>query len=213
MTNQPVADFIQLGPDLSLRGTRMHFERDAEIFGEDEPAEYIYCVVSGAVRTMRFSNDGRRQILGFHLPGDIFGIELGDQHSLTAEALSSTDVVMVRRSLLEKAAAEDPRASRCWLEHASKTLKAARDHALILGRKGAAEWVAAFLLEISRKLMNGCELDLPMSRADIADYLGLTIETVSRSFTEMERQRAIGLPRSRHIVMRNPLTLAMAAGA
>src|SRR5512144_1311100 len=101
------ADVIDLGPALSLRGVRMRFERNAEIFGEGEPAQYLYRVLSGAVRTMRFTSDGRRQILGFHLPGDVFGIELGQMHSLTAEALAATEVVMVRRSALEKAAAED----------------------------------------------------------------------------------------------------------
>jgi CRP/FNR family nitrogen fixation transcriptional regulator len=204
------ADVIDLGPTLSLRGTRMHFRRNEEIFGEGERAEYLYRVVSGAVRIMRFSSDGRRQILGFHLPGEVFGIELGDKYSLTAEALEATEVVMVRHSLLERAAAEDPRAARCWLEYASRTLTDARDHALILGRKGAGERLAAFLLDLSKRLLRGQELDLPMSRADIADYLGLTIETVSRTFTEMERQHTIGLPSSRHVVMRNRSSLALA---
>ena len=213
MTPPQSTDVINFGSALSLRGTRMHFDRNAEIFGEAEAADYIYCVVSGAVRTMRFTNDGRRQILGFHLPGEIFGIELGVKHTLTAEAVSPTEVIMVRRSLLEKAAAEDPRAARCWLEYAGRTLDEARDHALILGRKGAGERVAAFLLGISKRLLHGQDFDLPMSRADIADYLGLTIETVSRSFTEMERQHAIGLPSSRHVVMRNRSTLALAAAA
>ena len=207
------ADTIEFGPALFLRGTRMHFERNAEIFGEGEAAEYLYQIVSGAVRTMRFTSDGRRQILGFHLPGDIFGIELGQVHSLTAEALDSTQVIMVRRSLLEKAAAEDPRAARCWLEHASKTITTARDHALLLGRKGAGERVAAFLLGISERFVRAQDFKLPMSRADIADYLGLTIESVSRAFTEMERQCAIDLPTSRHVVMRNRPSLAMAAAA
>jgi CRP/FNR family nitrogen fixation transcriptional regulator len=210
---QQTADIIDFGPDLALRGTRMRFARNAEIFGEGEDADYIYRDVSGAVRTMRFTSDGRRQILGFHLPGEIFGIELTDTHTLTAEAVTPTEVVMVRRSLLEKASAEDPRAARCWLQHASHTLDEARDHALILGRKGAAERVAAFLLAISQRLLKGQELDLPMSRSDIADYLGLTIETVSRSFTEMERQCAIGLPSSRHVVLRNRSTLQLAAAA
>ncbi|MBI3437505.1 MAG: helix-turn-helix domain-containing protein [Proteobacteria bacterium] len=211
MVAQQTADVIYLGSALSLRGTRMHFERNEEIFGEGEASEYLYRVVSGAVRTMRFTSDGRRQILGFHLPGDVFGVELGASHSLTAEALSSTEVVVVRRSLLEKAASEDPKAALSWLEYAARTLDEMRDHALILGRKGAGERVAAFLLSISRRLVHGQDFDLPMSRADIADYLGLTIETVSRSFTEMERQCAIDLPSSRHVVMRNPSTLALAA--
>ena len=205
------ADVIDFGPALSLRGTRMHFDRNSEIFGEGEAAGYLYRIVSGAVRIMRFTSDGRRQILGFHLPGDIFGVEFGPIHSLTAEALACTEVVMVRRSLLVKAAAEDPRAAACWLGHVSKSLSTARDHALILGRKSAGERVAAFLLGLSERFPYGNAFDLPMSRADIADYLGLTIETVSRTFTDMERQCAIGLPSSRHVVMRDRGSLMLAA--
>jgi CRP/FNR family nitrogen fixation transcriptional regulator len=201
------ADIIDLGPSLSLRGTRMRFERNAEIFGQDEPAEYLYRVVAGAVRTMRFSSDGRRQILAFHLPGDTFGVETGDAHTCSAEAVNATEVVMVRRSLLEKAAEENTLAARRWLELTSKDLRSAQDHALILGRKGAGERVAAFLLRFAERFMRGQDIDLPMSRADIADYLGLTIETVSRAFTEMERLHAIDLPSSRHVVMRNRSTL------
>ena len=210
---QMAHDAIDLGSGLCLRGTRMHFDRNAEIFGEGEPAEYLYKVVSGGVRIMRFTSEGRRQILGFHLPGDVFGIDLGPTHTLTAETLAATEVVMVRRSLLEKAAAEDARASRCWLEQASKSIANARDHALLLGRKGASERVAAFLLGISERLVRAQDFDLPMSRSDIADFLGLTIESVSRAFTEMERQCAIDLPTSRHVVMRNRPSLAMAAAA
>lgn len=197
------ADIIDLGPALSLRGVRMNFERNAEIFGEGEPAEYLYRVVSGAVRKMRFSSDGRRQILAFCLPGDVFGLELGDTHALSAEAVSDAEIVMVRRSLIEKAAADDPRAARCWLKYASDSLAKAREHALILGRKAASDRVAAFLLLMSERFPRADAIDLPMSRSDIADYLGLTIETVSRAFTEMERQHAIDLPSSRHVVMRS----------
>jgi CRP/FNR family nitrogen fixation transcriptional regulator len=202
-----LADTLDLGPHLSLRGSRMRFERNSEIFGQDESADYVYRVVSGAVRTMRFSNDGRRQILAFYLPGDVFGAETDETHSVTAEAVSDSDVVMVRRSLLEKAADADPRAARCWLRFTAEQLRRAQDHALILGRKGAGERVAAFLLRFADRGMGCGELDLPMSRADIADYLGLTIETVSRSFSEMERQRVIALPSSRHVVLRNRSTL------
>lgn len=206
---QPATDVIEFGPALSLRGVRMHFERNAEIFGEGEPAEYLYRVVSGAVRKMRFTSDGRRQIMAFCLPGDVFGLELGDTHALSAEAVSNTEIVMVRRSLIEKAAADDAAAARCWLKYASDNLAKARDHAFILGLKGAAERVATFLLRMSdRAAKKGQDLDLPMSRADIADYLGLTIETVSRAFTDMERRHAIELPSSRHVVLCSRSTLA-----
>jgi CRP/FNR family nitrogen fixation transcriptional regulator len=201
------ADMIQFSPQLSLRGVRMHFDRNAEIFGEDETADYVYRVVSGAVRTMRFTEDGRRQILGFHLPGDIFGLETGAQHTLSAEAVAGSEIVMVRRSCLEKAANEDMGAARALLALTAAQLNEARAHALVLGRKGAGERVAAFLLQLANRFVSKRELDLPMSRADIADYLGLTIETVSRAFSEFERQCAIGLPSSRHVVMRNPSAL------
>lgn len=196
-------DTIEFG-GVSLRGVRMRFERNEEIFGEDEPAEYVYRVLSGAVRTMRFTSDGRRQILGFHLPGDVFGLELGDEHTLSAEAVGASDIVMVRSSAIQRAAAEDMRAARALLQLTSDQLKGARDLALVLGRKGAGERVAAFLLQLADRFVAKRELDLPMSRADIADYLGLTIETVSRAFSEMERQAAIALPTSRHVVVRNP---------
>lgn len=200
-------DVIQFGANLTLRGVRMHFDRNAEIFGEDEPSDYVYRVVSGAVRTMRFTEDGRRQILGFHLPGDIFGLETGAQHTLSAEAVAGSEIIMVRRSCLEKAANEDMGAARALLALTSAQLSDARAHALVLGRKGAGERVAAFLLQLANRFVSKRELDLPMSRADIADYLGLTIETVSRAFSEFERQCAIGLPSSRHVVMRNPSAL------
>lgn len=202
----PGHDSIEFG-DVALRGVRMHYDRNEEIFGQDEPAEYVYRVASGAVRTMRFSSDGRRQILGFHLPGDVFGLELGDTYSLSAEAVGAADIVMVRRAALDKAASEDARAARALLKLTSEQLADAREHALVLGRKGAGERVAAFLLRLADRFVAKREMDLPMSRADIADYLGLTIETVSRAFSEFERSAAIALPSSRHVVMRNPTAL------
>lgn len=209
----PAQDVVALGPGLELHGVRMRFERNEEIFGEEEPADYVYRVISGAVRTMRFSSDGRRQILGFHLPGEIFGLELGKAHTLSAEAVASADIVMVRRSLLDKAAGENPVAARILMALLAGSLDRAREHAMMLGRKGAHERVAAFLLRLADQCSSGQELDLPMSRADIGDYLGLTIETVSRAFTEMERQRVIALPSSRHVVMTSRSALAQLESA
>lgn len=200
------ADSIEFG-GIALRGVRIRFERNEEIFGEDEPAEYVYRVVSGAVRTMRFTSEGRRQILGFHLPGDIFGLELGETYSLSAEAVAASEIVMVRRSAIDTAVNNDMRAARGLLKLTGEQLANAREHALVLGRKGAGERVAAFLLQLANRFVAKAELDLPMSRADIADYLGLTIETVSRAFSEFERQAAISLPSSRHVVMRDPIAL------
>lgn len=200
-------DTIEFGDQLSLRGVRMHFDRNEEIFGEGENAEYVYRVISGAVRTLRFTADGRRQILGFHLPGEIFGLEIEDKHTLSAEAVADAELVVVRRTCIDRAAHESAAAARALLAFTGQQLTTARSHSLVLGRKGAGERVAAFLLELAGRLVSKVELDLPMSRADIADYLGLTIETVSRAFSEFEREHTIALPSSRHVVMRNPSAL------
>ena len=117
-----VSDAIILGPGLAIHGARMRFGRNEEIFGEGEAAEHIYRVVAGAVRTSRFSSDGRRQILAFHLPGDVFGIEPGIIHSLSAEAVTEAEVSLIRRSLVETAAAQDARAARALLELMSRQL-------------------------------------------------------------------------------------------
>jgi CRP/FNR family nitrogen fixation transcriptional regulator len=205
------ADAIVLGPGLVLNGTRMRFRRNEEVFGEGESAEYVYRVVKGAVRTIRFSQDGRRQIMGFHLPGDVFGLEIGDEHTLSAEALADCEVSLIRRSLVDDAAAHDPAAAQALLHLLSRQLHSAREHAAVLGRKSANERVASFLLQLGERFASRREIDLPMSRADIADYLALTIETVSRAFTQMERDHAIALPSSRHVVVCDPGALALQA--
>ncbi|MBY0564611.1 MAG: helix-turn-helix domain-containing protein [Hyphomonadaceae bacterium] len=209
----PVSDAISLGVGVVLQGVRRRFSRNEEIFGEGEPSDYVYRVVSGTVRTVRFSNDGRRQILAFHLPGDVFGFESAPRHVMSAEAVSDTEVSLVRRSMIEKAASEDVAAAGALLSLVSRDLVSAQQHALVLGRKGAGERVAAFLLQLADRAKAGDEIDLPMSRADIADYLALTIETVSRAFTQMERDRAIALPSSRHVVVRDRCALELLEAA
>jgi len=208
-----VSDALALGPGFVLQGARMRFKRNEEIFGEGEPAHYVYRVVSGAVRTIRFSCDGRRQILAFHLPGDVFGLELGREHALTAEAVADCEVSLIRRSLIDAAAAQEATAAQALLALLQRQLQAAQEHALVLGRKGAGERVAAFLLQLADRVSARCEIDLPMSRADIADYLALTIETVSRAFTQMERDHTIDLPSSRHIVVRDRCALELLEAA
>jgi CRP/FNR family nitrogen fixation transcriptional regulator len=208
-----VSDAIALGPGLVLQGTRMRFKRNEEIFGESEAAEYVYRVLSGTVRTIRFSSDGRRQILNFYFPGDIFGLEPGDQHTLSAEAVSDAELALVRRSLIDTAAAQDTAAAHALIGLMQRQLHSAQEHALVLGRKGAGERVAAFLLQLAGRVTMRGEIDLPMSRADIADYLALTIETVSRAFTQMERDHTIALPSSRHVVVRDRCALELLEAA
>jgi len=147
-------------------------------------------------------NDGRRQIGSFYLPGDIFGLEVGDEHTFSAEAIIDSKVLVIRRSTLVALAARDNGvARRLWAMTAGE-LQRAQDHIMLL-IKTAQERVAGFLLEMSARAPGGNEVDLPMSRQDIADYLGLTIETVSRTLTQLENAATIAVPSSRRIVLRN----------
>jgi len=161
------------------------YERDEQIFGEDEPADYVYQVTDGAVRSYKLLLDGRRQIGAFHLAGDIFGLENAAVHRFTAEAIVSTSVRLVKRQSLELIAGRDVLVARDLLNTIATSLQHAEDHMLLLGRKTALERVAAFLLEMDKRLTRVGFFSLPMNRRDIADYLGLTLETVSRALHQL----------------------------
>lgn len=200
---------VEIVPHLELPGFVMAFARNEEIFGAEEPADFVYKVVSGAVRTTRILSDGRRQIGGFFLRGDTFGLEQGPVHRCTADAVTRSEIAMVRRSSVEAATMRDGATARqLWLLTA-RELERVEDHMVLLGRKTALERVAAFLLRLSAsRHASGAIVDLVMPRMDIADYLGLTIETVSRTLTQLEHDRAIVRPNARQIVLRNPAALA-----
>jgi CRP-like cAMP-binding protein len=191
---------------IELMGAPMPFARNAEIYGENEPAEYLYKVISGTVRTYKVLNDGRRQIGAFYLAGDIFGLEVGEEHTFSAEAIVDCKILVIKRStVVNLAARETDVARQLWAMTASE-LQRVQDHIMLL-IKTAQERVAGFLLEMSKRSPAGNEIDLPMSRQDIADYLGLTIETVSRTLTQLENSAAIAVPSSRRIVLRNRAAL------
>jgi len=161
------------------------YRRGTELFGEGEEADYVYEIISGAVRTYKLLSDGRRQINSFHLPGDVFGIENRAIHRFSAEAVVATKVrIAKRRSLLERMQCEKAGATSV-LDFVTQNLHHAENHMLLLGRKTALERVAAFLLEIDERLAHPNVMDLPMNRRDIADYLGLTLETVSRALSTL----------------------------
>ena len=183
-------------------GASMSFARNAEIYGENEPAEYLYKLVSGSVRTSKILNDGRRQIGAFYLPGDIFGLEVGGEHALAAEAITDAKVIVVKQSAVEALAARDSEVARQLRTMTGRELQRMQHHILLLIRS-AKERVAGFLLEMAARVKCNDEIELPMSRQDIADYLGLTIETVSRTLRVLENSAAIALPNSRRIVLRN----------
>ena len=192
---------------IELMGAPMPFGRNVEIYGENEPAEYLYKVISGTVRTYKVLNDGRRQIGAFYLPGDMFGLEIGDEHTFSAEAITECKILVVKRSTLVGLAARDNDVARQLWAMTAAELQRAQDHIMLL-IKTAQERVAGFLLEMAKRSATSTEVDLPMSRQDIADYLGLTIETVSRTLTQLEKGAAIAVPTSRRIVLRNRAALS-----
>jgi CRP/FNR family nitrogen fixation transcriptional regulator len=168
------------------------YRRGAEIFGEAEPVEYLYQVIDGAVRSYKLLSDGRRQIGAFHLAGDIFGLENGEAHRFTAEAIVDSTVRLAKRTSLANVAEQDATVARDLLNMTANNLRHAEDHMLLLGRKTALERVAAFLLEMDRRLTAAGVMALPMCRRDIADYLGLTLETVSRALSVLHDKGVLG---------------------
>jgi CRP/FNR family nitrogen fixation transcriptional regulator len=167
------------------------YSRGTQVFGNGEAPEYIYQIREGAVRSYKLLSDGRRQIGAFYLPGDIFGIETEDLHRFTAEAIINTTVWIARRDgLFEDLDERGLANTKNIFELLHNSLEHALDHLLLLGRQEAHERVACFLLEMDRRLKQPTVIVLPMIRTDIADYLGLTIETVSRSLSAF-RDRGI----------------------
>jgi len=190
--------------------SELTYRKGTEIYGENERAEYVYQVKSGAVRSYKLLGDGRRQIGAFHLAGDIFGLVIGGEHRFTAEAIVDTTVRLVKRQNLEMVAESDAIVARNLLNMTTSNLKHAEDHMLLLGRKNSLERVAAFLLEMDKRLTAAGVMALPMSRRDIADYLGLRLETVSRALSRLHKLGALGFADStqRQIVLLNRPQLA-----
>jgi CRP/FNR family nitrogen fixation transcriptional regulator len=195
--------FADITGHIGLVATEFSYHKEEEIYGEDEPAEYVYQVISGAVRTYKLLSDGRRQIGSFHLPGDVFGLESGVTHRLAAEAIIDTTVRLVKRRSLEQAASVDVQVARKLWSMTAGELRHAEDHMLLLGRKTAMERVATFLLEMDRRLAVAGLMALPMCRRDIGDYLGLTLETVSRALSQLHAQGVLGFSGARQIVLRD----------
>jgi CRP/FNR family transcriptional regulator, nitrogen fixation regulation protein len=195
---------MRSAPEAPAVGSVRRLTKDEEIFGEGDRASFFYKVQSGVVRTFKLLSDGRRQIDAFHLLGDIFGIEPGDEHRFSAEAVGDATVISYRRSNLNARTRDAGDIPNEMIPAVLLSLVRARNHMLLLGRKNAVEKIATFLLDLSGRTANNDQIDLPMSRTDIADHLGLTIETVSRSLTQLERQGVIELPAHRRfIVLRN----------
>ena len=194
--------------DAASGGVKIRYAREEEIFGEGEPAEYVYRVLSGAVRTYRVLRDGRRQIDEFHFAGGYFGIEAGMEHRTSAEAITDATVLMARRVKAGDLASQHGEVAQQLLKLAMEGLQRRQDHVVLLGRKSACERVVTLLLDLADRAGSPRVLEVPMSRQDMADYLGLTIETVSRTLTQLQADGLIEIPTTRRIVLRDREALA-----
>lgn len=186
------------------------------IFDEGEPAANVYNVTEGAVKIYKLLPDGRRQITGFLLPGDFLGLTYNETYAYSAEALAPTRLCCFPRRRLEALLEELPKLEQRLLGMASHELAAAQDQMMLLGRKSARERVVSFLLMLSAaSIRHGGRAEplfLPMSRGDIADYLGLTIETVSRTLGRLKAQGLVELLDEKHIRLSQLEALAEIAG-
>jgi CRP/FNR family nitrogen fixation transcriptional regulator len=185
-------------------GSALHFAENQEIYGEGDAATLFFKVALGVVRTCTFLSDGRRQIDAFYGAGNVFGIELGTEHSLSAETVCDATVISYRRRDLEALSANSKGFSQQLFSYAMQSLERAQRHTVLLGRKCAIEKLAAFLIDWAGYSPGSDVLTLEMPRQDIADYLGLTIETVSRTFAHLEGKGLIELPTARQIRMKDP---------
>ena len=180
-------------------GLAMSFARNAEIYAEGETAGYVYKVISGVVRVSKLLPDGRRQISAFHMPGEMFGFEADELHHASAEAVVPTRVVAYKWEGVLGTEKQSASFVRELLSLTVLGLRHTQDHLLLLGRKNALERLAEFLLEMSARMGGSAVLELAMPRHDIADYLGLTLETVSRMFAELKEMGAIKLESARRV--------------
>jgi len=175
-------------------GVHMAFARGEEIFAQDEEADLLYQVVSGAVRTTRILSDGRRQIGDFYFKGDHFGFESGPFHRFAAEALTTCKILAFRPGATLPGREGDARRQAALWEATIQELERSREHLMLLGRHTALERVGVFLLSLARRMGDG---ELTMGRQDMADYLGLTTETVSRMLSRLQAEGVIELSGAR----------------
>jgi CRP/FNR family nitrogen fixation transcriptional regulator len=206
LQNRPRVETRELGGAMECIGAPMLFRRQAEIYGEGEPADYLYKIMTGVVRICKVLADGRRQVGGFYLRGDTFGLETGAEHAYSADAITECRVLVARHSTLIARAKTDHEVAFQLLVLTGRELRRLQDHVLLL-IKNAPERVAAFLLALAERSSTGNSIELPMSRQDIADHLGLTIETVSRTLSYLESLQTIELLSARRVLLRNRCAL------
>lgn len=208
------ADFDDDLLALQRTGSKIRFDRGETVFNEGDPAEHSYRVVSGAVRLCKHMVDGRRQIAQFLLPGDYFSFVDMTEHSFTAEAVCDVVLVCYPQRQITRMTEERSGLRRFFGSLLSRRVRDVQNHLVLLGRQTAKEKVASFLVMlIEREGAESSRLSVPMSRQDIADYLGLTIETVCRVLSAMKRKKLIDIPGVHELTIRDSEALyALAEG-
>ncbi|MEK9969424.1 MAG: cyclic nucleotide-binding domain-containing protein, partial [Ferrovibrio sp.] len=176
-------------------------------FTEGDNADYVYNITGGSVSIAKSMLDGRRQIAGFLGAGDFLGVNTKNNYTVSAEALTETHLCRFPRTAFRRLLDETPCLEHRLLAVAESEIAAAQEQILLLGRKTAMERIASFLLLQSARMKARGMADnpvlLPMTRAEVGDYLGLTIETVSRCFTKLRKLDVIGLPAPDRVQIRN----------
>jgi CRP-like cAMP-binding protein len=192
-------------------GSRAHFSRDQEIYAEGDRAGCWFRVISGTIRISKLLADGRRHIAEFCFAGDAFGFDSTEERGFSAEAVTDATVLRLPRAASERLIDENPALARHLRDEMLKSLDATQHRLFLLGRMTACERVAAFLIELSDRDDMHRFVDVPMSRCDIADHLGLTVETVCRVLSDFKRRRLIAAPQAHRLELLNRAALAAIA--
>jgi CRP-like cAMP-binding protein len=196
---RPVVGFEQSLTQASLR----RIEEKEFLFAEGDAISHVYRIETGAIALYKVLADGRRQVMGFAYPGDIIGLGVEGEHDMNAQAVKPTRVRCLPMASLRESVTNDPTLGFKLYEALARELAATRDLLLTTGQRSAMERVAGFLLAFSRRNeRNGQDpttFELPMTRTDIGDFLGLTIETVSRTFTKLRVLQLIELQHSNQV--------------
>jgi CRP/FNR family transcriptional regulator, nitrogen fixation regulation protein len=201
----------------NFEATAALYKPGQEVVGEGDPTENFFLVVRGLFRAVKYTRDGRRQVFAFYMPGDMCGLEPDATHKLTVEAVNKAAMAILPRHACRMRMNDDPQFNAALFERATRALTLSVDHMTILGRNSAEERLAWFLIMLQGRstLPELCPavVELAMERQDIADYLGLSIETISRTFTLFRERGLINLSTTRRVEIVWPAALARLAAA
>lgn len=194
----------------SPKSAEARLKPGAYLYFEGDEVEWLYQVTSGVLRLTRLLADGRRQVIAFGYPGDIVGFPAADLHHTDCEALTDVRLQPFRRTHLENGDG-DPKLHYALLQAALREISGMQDHFMMLGRKSATEKLASFLCVLAERVGEDLgayrQINLPMSRSDIADFLGLTTETISRTFTQLRKSQIIAINNIHTIIIQRPTAL------